>query len=89
MMMRNMLVKKFPEERGMECLADLQLNVLNYLTNRNFQQKPEENFYATQFNNSDNLGILESYSDMRKIQKMLVYGEKSASHCMTVTPFLS
>lgn len=83
-MMRGSQIKRDPEERGLECLADLQLNVLNYLTQRNFQENPENHFYATHFNNPDNLGILESFSDMRKIHKMSVYGEKSASHCMTV-----
>lgn len=82
--MRNMQIKRLPEEKGLECLADIQLNVLNYLTQRNFQEHPENNFYATRFNSTDNLGILESFSDMRKIHKMLVFGEKSASHCMTV-----
>lgn len=29
------------------------------------------------------LGSLDLFTNMTKIQKMLVYGEKSASHCMT------
>lgn len=79
-----MTIAKFPEEKGIQCLADIQLNVLNYLTNRNFEKNSENNFYASQFNKPTKLGILEAYSDMRKIQKMLIFGEKSASHCMTV-----
>ena len=42
----------------------------------------EKLFFNTNLN--DPLGGVDVFKKMTKVQKMLVYGEKSASHCMTV-----
>lgn len=81
--------KRLPEETGKECISDMQLRVFDYLENRRRTEEPEEDFYSPSAPFKGGIGVNVAYTQMKLIHSMVIYGEKNASHCMTVDRYSS